>query len=262
MPAPLAKCSAQPQAVALFASDVHLQESMPQTSNAFLRFLSEYAVHVPQLFLLGDLFEYWAGDDDLATPFHQQIIEALRRVSSAGTAVFWMPGNRDFLIGDVFCAASGVTKITDPHVVTIAEQPVVLAHGDAQCTDDEAYMAFRTQVRDSRWQQNFLSMPLAQRKAIIAQLREGSREAQRSKSYEIMDVNRDAIAAVFNATQTHVMIHGHTHRPDAHSYPDEQRMRYVLPDWDCDASKKRGGWITAYGDRSFKRYQVDGDEMK
>lgn len=252
---------AQPHAVALFASDVHLQESMPRTSEAFFGFLYRHAVHAPQLFLLGDLFEYWAGDDDLADPFHQRVIQALRATSDVGVSIFWMAGNRDFLIGDEFASATGITRIPDPHVAVIADQPVVLAHGDAQCTDDAAYMAFRAQVRDSQWQQNFLAMPLAQRKAIITQLRDGSRAAQREKSDEIMDVNRDAIAALFSATDAQVMIHGHTHRPAAHAHLGKQCMRYVLPDWDCDASELRGGWIAAYSDGSFKRYRVDGIEM-
>jgi UDP-2,3-diacylglucosamine hydrolase len=243
---------AQPEAVALFVSDVHLQASLPRTTAAFIALLRQRAMRVRQLYLLGDLFEYWAGDDDIATPYHRHIVDAIRAVSDAGVAVYWIAGNRDFLVGDSFAQATGAMLLEEPFVTTIAGHRIVLAHGDAQCTDDLPYMAFRAQVREPQWQRQFLAMPLAQRKAIIEGLRNDSREAQRSKSYEIMDVNAGAIAALFDATDASVMIHGHTHRPARHEHGahGNRRMRYVLPDWDCDAEPPRGGWleIDALGD--------------
>jgi UDP-2,3-diacylglucosamine hydrolase len=247
--------AAQSKPVALFASDVHLQASMPQTTQAFLNFLSCRAIDAQQLYLLGDLFEYWAGDDDIGAAYNQQIVAALRTASDAGVRIFWIAGNRDFLIGADFAAATGCVILPDPSVVTIAGHRIALAHGDAQCTDDSDYMAFREKVRQQDWQQDFLAMPLMQRKAIIAGLRNGSREAQRTKSCEIMDVNREAIASVFDTTNTSILIHGHTHRPSRHEieWHGGTRVRYVLPDWEYDVEPSRGGWLELHEDGSFKQ---------
>jgi len=229
------------RARALFISDLHLQESHPRTADAFFRFLDEQAAHADQLYLLGDIFEYWAGDDDRGTPFHTRVIDALRAVSDRGVALFWMAGNRDFLVGAAFAEAAGLTLLAEPHVVTIGGQRIALVHGDAECTGDTEYIKFRTMVRSSAWQNQFLGMPLAQRKAIIAGLREGSREAHTTKSYEIMDVTPEAIEAVFAASGADVLIHGHTHRPALHLHG--AKRRYVLPDWELDSEPARGGWI-------------------
>jgi UDP-2,3-diacylglucosamine hydrolase len=242
--------------LALFISDLHLQASHPRTAEAFFRFLAERAVHAERLYLLGDIFEYWAGDDDLDDPFNRSVAAALRRVSEGGTAVYWLGGNRDFLVGTGFAEAAGLTLLPEPHVATIAGRQVVLVHGDAQCTDDVKYMAFRAQVRDPAWQQQFLAMPLAQRKAIIAGLREGSRAAHGEKSYEIMDVTPDAVAALHADSGTDVIIHGHTHRPALHEADGKQR--YVLPDWELDAEPIRGGWIAIDDDGRIRRVDLDG----
>ncbi len=213
-----------------------------------------------QLYLLGDLFEYWAGDDDLTSPFHQVIVAALRAVSDAGVAVFWIAGNRDFLVGADFAAACGLTLLAEPHVVDLGGTRVALVHGDAQCTGDVKYMAFRQQVRDPAWQAQFLAMPLAQRKAIIAGLREGSREAHTTKSYEIMDVTPDAVAQLHAQTGADIIIHGHTHRPALHH--DGQLARYVLPDWELDDETTRGGWIAVSADGAITRHQLDGSIVR
>jgi UDP-2,3-diacylglucosamine hydrolase len=247
--------------LALFISDLHLQESHPRTAEAFFRFLAERASQADALYLLGDIFEYWAGDDDLGTPFHQSIIDALRTVGDGGVAVYWMAGNRDFLVSRDFARAAGLTLLPDPHVATIAGQTVALAHGDAQCTDDIKYMAFRAQVRDPAWQQQFLAMPLAQRKAIIAGLREGSRQAHGEKSYEIMDVTPEAVAALHATTHADVIIHGHTHRPALHLDPGTGRRRYVLPDWELDAEPVRGGWIAIDDNGTITRHGLDGHPL-
>jgi UDP-2,3-diacylglucosamine hydrolase len=244
--------------LALFISDLHLQESHPRTAEAFFRFLAEHAARADALYLLGDIFEYWAGDDDLGTPFHQRIVSALRELADSGVAVYWMAGNRDFLAGQDFARAAGLSLLPDPSVITIGGQTIALVHGDAQCTDDLKYMAFRTQVRDPAWQQQFLAMPLEQRKAIIAGLREGSRQAQGEKSYEIMDVTADAVAALHEATGADTIIHGHTHRPALHQDPQTGRRRYVLPDWELDAEPPRGGWIAIDEDGTITRHGLDG----
>jgi UDP-2,3-diacylglucosamine hydrolase len=244
--------------LALFISDLHLQESHPRTAEAFFRFLVDRAPQAETLYLLGDIFEYWAGDDDLGTPFHQRIVDALRGLGEDGVTVYWMAGNRDFLAGQDFARAAGLTLLPDPHVTTIGGQTVALAHGDALCTDDVKYMAFRAQVRDPAWQQQFLAMPLTQRKAIIAGLREGSRQAHGEKSYEIMDVTPDAVAALHAATGADVIIHGHTHRPALHRDPATGRRRYVLPDWELDDEPVRGGWIAIDADGNITRHGLDG----
>ncbi|PWF46833.1 UDP-2,3-diacylglucosamine diphosphatase [Massilia glaciei] len=244
------------RASALFISDLHLQEAHPRTTGAFLRFLAERAVACEALYVLGDLFEYWAGDDDLGAPYHQSILSALRAVADAGVALYWIPGNRDFLTGPAFARAAGLRALAEPHVAEIGGQRIALVHGDAECTDDLNYMAFRAQVRQSAWQAQFLAMPLAQRKGIIASLREGSREAHTSKSDEIMDVTDAAVGALFARTGADVLIHGHTHRPALHQAGGKRR--YVLPDWDEDAEPARGGWIEIDAAGAITRRDRDG----
>ena len=245
--------------LALFVSDLHLQSAHPNTCAAFLIFLQERAMAARALYLLGDLFEYWAGDDDLSDPFHQQIALAIRAVSDAGVAVYWIAGNRDFLVGDAFAQAAGLTLLAEPHVADIGGQRITLVHGDAQCTDDLKYMTFRAQVRDPAWQAQFLALPLAQRKGIIAGMREGSRAAHTTKSYELMDVTPAAVDALYAATASDIIIHGHTHRPALHS--DGAKRRYVLPDWEPDAEPPRGGWIAVTSDGAITRYDLDGKAL-
>ena len=243
-----------PRPFALFISDLHLQVSHPRTLQAFLAFMKERAVQAERLYLLGDIFEYWAGDDDLADPFNAQVVATIRAVADAGTTVYWMAGNRDFLVGDAFARAAGLQQLADPHVIAAGPRTIALLHGDAQCTLDTAYMAFRAQVRQSAWQADFLGMPLAQRKAIIAGLRQGSRDAHTEKSYETVDVTPDAIDAVFLDTGADVIIHGHTHRPAVHEHG--KKLRYVLPDWEPDAEPRRGGWFALHADGSIVRHDL------
>jgi UDP-2,3-diacylglucosamine hydrolase len=268
MPEPMMRASGtaattEAETIAFFVSDLHLQPSMPRTAQAFLDFLQKHALKAQQLYLLGDLFEAWAGDDDIATPFNRQIIGALRSVADAGVAVFWIAGNRDFLIGADFAAAAGLTLLPDPFVIDSGPHRVILSHGDTLCTDDLGYMAFRAQVRQAAWQQAFLALPLAQRKALIAEMRDGSRAEQRLKPAEIMDVNSAAVATLFAASDSNVMIHGHTHRPARHEHAGAKgvQLRYVLPDWDCDAAPPRGGWIALTRDGQLHRFAVDGTEL-
>lgn len=256
--------SNQPAAtVALFISDLHLQAAHPRTTQAFLDFLQTRAIQVQQLYLLGDLFEYWAGDDDLETPYNSAIAAAIRQVSAAGVQVFWIAGNRDFLVGDGFAQAAGLSMLPDPSVISVAGRRLAIAHGDAQCTDDLAYMQFRAQVRQPQWQAQFLALPLAQRKAIIAGVRKESQEEQRHKTMEIMDVNAEAVNALFDATATNTLIHGHTHRPARHlsGEGDIVRTRYVLPDWEYDVKAQRGGWIAIDAAGTIRRYGHDGQQL-
>jgi UDP-2,3-diacylglucosamine hydrolase len=241
---------------ALFISDLHLQPAYPATSKAFFDFLEQHARHAQQLYLLGDLFEYWAGDDDIADPFHQQVVAALRAVSEAGVVVYWIAGNRDFLVGARFAEITNAILLPETWVAEIGGRKVVVLHGDAQCTQDTKYMEFRAMVRQPAWQAQFTAMPLAQRKAIIAGLRADSRKEQSGKSYEIMDVTPQAIADVFAETGAEVMIHGHTHRPALHHVDD--KLRYVLPDWEPEATPPRGGWIAIDVNGAITRHDLHG----
>ncbi len=253
-----ADSKAQPTPVALFVSDLHLTAAMPKTAQAFFGFLAHEASRAQQLYLLGDIFEYWAGDDDLDEPFNRRAVDALRAVSDAGIRIFWIAGNRDFLAGQTFAEAAGLTLLAEPHKTEIGGLPVVLVHGDALCTDDHAYMAFRQQVRDPRWQAAFLARPLAERKSLIASMREGSREAQRDKPMAIMDVNDGEVAQLFSSSGVQTLIHGHTHRPATHE--TAQGVRHVLPDWDCDhtdGGKPRGGWLAITSDGKLQRHMLD-----
>jgi len=239
-----------------------LQESHPRTADAFFQFLSTHAAHADQLYLLGDIFEYWAGDDDLDAPLNRRVVTELRALADGGLRIFWMAGNRDFLAGTGFAAAAGLSLLDEPHVITVGGQRIALVHGDAECTLDTKYMEFRAMVRNKDWQAQFLAMPLDKRKAIIAGLREGSREAHTTKSYAIMDVTPGAIEAVFDATGADVLIHGHTHRPALHRHG--QRRRYVLPDWELDNAADappRGGWIAVDEGGAVTRHALDGSTL-
>lgn len=227
---------------ALFISDLHLTEDEPANAAAFLDFLHGPARTAGSLFILGDLFEYWAGDDDLETPFNARIAAAIRALADTGTAVFFMTGNRDLLAGPTFAAAIGATLLEDPARVRCGDRDeaaavdaplLLLAHGDALCTDDLAYQAFRRQVRDPAWQAGFLAQPLAARKAFIAGLRQKSEAAKAEKAMEIMDVNADAVAALLREHGYPTLVHGHTHRPDTHRIRVDGHdcIRRVLPDW-------------------------------
>lgn len=251
---------AQPLTVALFISDLHLSPSYPHTTQAFFTFLKRHATQAKELYILGDLFEYWAGDDDVQDPYNKNVVDAIRALSDSGVKVFWIAGNRDFLVGARFASAAGLTLLPDPFIADIGGHRITLAHGDAQCTDDTTYMEFRQQVRQAQWQESFLALPLSQRKTIIANLRNESCQAKNAKSEAIMDVNALAINDLFNATDTSLMIHGHTHRPARHeSFIDgKPRVRYVLADWDLDTdmNAQRGDWIAIYKNGAIKRCNI------
>jgi UDP-2,3-diacylglucosamine hydrolase len=254
---------AQPETVALFISDLHLQEAMQRTTQAFVDFIERRACNTQQLYLLGDVFEAWAGDDDIDDAYNRRIVTLLKQLSNRGVALYWMAGNRDFLAGERFAEETGAVLLPDPYVTTISGNKLTLTHGDAYCTDDESYMQFRAQVRNPAWQHAFLAMPLEQRKTIIESLRAGSREAQRGKTYDIMDVNAAAIAELFASTQTSTIIHGHTHRPARHHYTQAagSAQRYVLSDWDLDQGMPRGDWLAIDAVGAIRRYGLDGVEI-
>ncbi|MFZ6688578.1 UDP-2,3-diacylglucosamine diphosphatase [Undibacterium sp. SXout11W] len=234
--------TAQPKSVALFVSDIHLSPSLPKTTRAFLSFLAEQGTRTKQLYILGDMFEYWVGDDDIYDKYNAKIVQTLRSLTAAGIQLFWIAGNRDFLIGEDFAIATGMQLLKDPSIITVAGKKIAICHGDEQCTDDTAYMQFRAQVRNIEWQRNFLTLPLAQRKTIVSGMRESSKMQQSQNELSIMDVNPTAIEQLFASSACHYLIHGHTHRPALHEH--DGQYRYVLPDWDCDEENPRGGWIS------------------
>lgn len=239
-----------PSLVAMFVSDLHLDPALPLTTARFFSFLEDSAPQAQSLYLLGDIFEAWIGDDDLGADFNRRVADALAALAAKNVSLYWIAGNRDFLVGQDFARAAHLSLLNDPHVLTLAGQRLVLTHGDALCTDDTAYMAFRKQVRDPLWQQQFLSQPLAARKQIAEGMRQQSRASQRGKSMQIMDVNQDAVEALFDDSGAQVMVQGHTHRPARHEHGHD-RVRHVLPDWDLDHGQPRGGWLALKADGSF-----------
>ena len=217
----------------LFISDLHLTPERPAAAASFRRFLEHPAATADALYILGDLFEAWVGDDDLVSPFHGEIAAALKQLANTGVPIHFLPGNRDFLVGAELARAAGLTLLADPTRIDLYGTPTLIAHGDAWCTDDARYQAFRAQVREPAWRAEFLAQPLARRHAMAAALREQSEQAKAGKRPEIMDVNPDAIAAAYRRHAVDRIIHGHTHRPARHDHliDGRPRERWVLPDW-------------------------------
>lgn len=216
----------------LFISDLHLDPARPHITQLFLRFLRTEATHANALYILGDLFEVWLGDDDLSE-HNLLVIHALRALSDSGVRVFLMHGNRDFLMGERFCSMSGALLLQDPAKIELYDTPTLLMHGDLLCTDDHKYMDFRSRVRTQEWQDDFLSKPLQERDHIVRNLRQESKDEMATKEQYIMDVNQDAVMATMRDHQVLRLIHGHTHRPDTHALLLDQHpaTRIVLGDW-------------------------------
>ena len=218
----------------LFVSDLHLHPSRPHTARLFHDFLAGPARGAAALYVLGDLFDAWAGDDDLSDPFNAAVCADLEALANAGTRVCFLPGNRDFLIADGFAKAAGVTIIADETVVDLAGTKTLLLHGDTLCTDDAEYQAFRTNIRSEHWCSDFLALPLAARKDEIERLRSRSENEKRVKPLALMDASAAAVAQAFAKHGVARMIHGHTHRMAHHEHQVDGRAceRWVLPDWD------------------------------
>lgn len=216
----------------LFVSDLHLDDSRPVAVGHFERFLTGIAPGADHLYILGDLFESWVGDDGIALPLPARTASLLFEASTRVPIAF-MHGNRDFLVAERFAAETGVKLLTDPTVVDLYGTPTVLLHGDTLCTGDHAYQHFRAQVRDPAWQAAALARPLTERVAIAQKMRTDSEGAKQGKSMEIMDVAPEAVEEAFAASGCTVMIHGHTHRPGRHVHHVNGRecVRWVLNDW-------------------------------
>ena len=216
----------------LFISDLHLDPERPAVTELFLELLDTRARGADAIYILGDLFEAWVGDDDTG-PMNLAVCEGLKKCAVAGTPVFIMHGNRDFLLGARFAAASGCTLLGDPTLIDLYGTPTLLMHGDLLCTDDTEYMAFRRMVRDSEWQRQLLSRPLQERQQMAREMRDRSREQTGGKPESIMDVNKEAVIKTMTDHRVQRMIHGHTHRPAIHDLliSGAPAQRIVLGDW-------------------------------
>jgi UDP-2,3-diacylglucosamine hydrolase len=217
----------------LFISDLHLTEERPEANERFIEFLEGKARGAQALYILGDLFEYWIGDDDLEEPFNAVMAGLLRRLTAGGVRLYFMHGNRDFLIGERYCMATGAELLPDPSVHDIGGVRTLLAHGDTLCTDDADYQNWRRVARSADWQRDFLARPRAERRGVVHGLREKSREVIQAKPAEIMDVNQAAVAQAMQSHGVTRLVHGHTHRPGRHLLALDARPaeRWVLPDW-------------------------------
>lgn len=212
----------------LFISDCHLDPVRPEITAALVRFLDERAASASHLYILGDLFEVWLGDDDPAAAM-QPVIDSLQMLA-AKIPVYFMAGNRDFLLGQDFAARVGLSLLDEPQQLQLGTHQVLMIHGDTLCTDDYDYQQFRNLVRSQVWQDEFLAQPLAERQRVAAQLRSDSAEAMAQKALDIMDVNPQAVQDCFCRNHVDTIIHGHTHRPAVHRYGEFQ-VRFVLGDW-------------------------------
>ncbi|MFZ2540901.1 MAG: UDP-2,3-diacylglucosamine diphosphatase [Gallionella sp.] len=222
----------------LFISDLHLSADHTHSMAAFQRFITTLAPQAEALYILGDLFEYWAGDDDMHDPFHARVISALHDLAAHNIQVYLMHGNRDLLMGNALALSCHATLLQDPTLLDLYGTPTLISHGDKLCTDDVEYQKFRAQVHSPEFQIKFLAQPLSERKAYIEQLRQHSSTAKQSKDSTIMDANNDAVAALLREHHYPRLIHGHTHLPKHHEHVvDGHRCdRWVLSDWDQQAS--------------------------
>ena len=230
----------------LLISDLHLSDERPSITDRFVDFLAREARGSRGLYILGDLFDYWVGDDELSVPdgapLARRVADALKTLARGGTTVFVMQGNRDFLLGSGFLAACGALALEDPTVTEIGGVETLLMHGDTLCTDDRDYMTWRGTARSPSWQAEFLAAPIGERHARLRALRAESEARKRTKSAAIMDVNQQAVLEAFRRHAVQRLIHGHTHRPGRHELDLEGRRceRWVLPDW-----YRAGGYLSA-----------------
>lgn len=228
----------------LLISDLHLHEERPDITGAFLAFLQQHAQRAQALYILGDFFEVWIGDDAI-TPFQRSIAAALSEVAAVGTQIYVMHGNRDFLIGDDFCKLADCQLLKDPSVVQLAGEQVLLMHGDSLCTSDRSYIRLRRVLRNPLILFILRNLPLRTRQRLAGDLRQKSKVSTRMKASDITDVNPDDVTRVMAQHKVRTLIHGHTHRPAIHNLGGE-KQRIVLGDWDTQ------GWFIKASARSIK----------
>ncbi|WP_462151686.1 UDP-2,3-diacylglucosamine diphosphatase [Pseudoalteromonas xiamenensis] len=219
-----------------FISDLHLSENRPDILHAFYQFLDSHMTsNVDALYILGDFFEVWVGDD-YETPFTLGIAERLNQLAEKNINVYFVHGNRDFLVGKRFAARASIALLPEQSVIDLYGTPTVILHGDEMCTQDEAYQAFRRKSRGWWWPRLMLAMPLWYRKRVARQAREKSKLSQMDKPPEVLDVTQDAVAKMFEKFAVKNMIHGHTHRPNIHKNEVFGSTRTVLGDWYTQSS--------------------------
>jgi len=223
----------------LFISDLHLADTQPEITRLLLDFLQQHAAQADALYILGDLFDAWLGDDDVSA-LNQQVASALGKLNKTSTPVYFIHGNRDFLLGERYAEQASLRLLPQTEVIDLYGQRALIMHGDTLCTDDIEYQVFRAKVRDPVWQQQILSLPLAQRRQLAGQLRETSRNATRLKAEDITDVNQTAVLQALRDHDLDLLIHGHTHRPALHQLDCDGRAarRIVLGDWDAQAQTR------------------------
>lgn len=216
----------------LFISDLHLHESRPQITRAFFHFLQTQAVHAEALYILGDFFDAWIGDDD-DTELPLQVANALQQFRQGGVKIYFMHGNRDFLLGESYANKAGMSLLADNTIIDLYGTATLLLHGDTLCTDDKDYQQFRAMVRSPEWQQQVLAQPIAARRTLAAQLRDKSQSMNSMKAADIMDVTPAEVVKQMEQAQVQLMIHGHTHRPARHPLiiDGKPAERIVLGDW-------------------------------
>jgi UDP-2,3-diacylglucosamine hydrolase len=216
----------------LFISDLHLSPDQPEIVELFLRFLGHRAQRAEALYILGDLFDAWIGDDNEIAPI-PTILNALQTLQASGCKLYIMPGNRDFLLGEEFAKKAGATLLADPTLINLHGTPTLLMHGDLLCTDDVAYQQFRQQIRNPALIADFLSKPIPERRVVAAEMRKQSGDINAAKSEDIMDVNAQAVEKFILDNGANMLIHGHTHRPDEHDIDLNgiHACRIVLADW-------------------------------
>jgi UDP-2,3-diacylglucosamine hydrolase len=226
----------------LIISDLHLNEERPETVDLFLHFLGDTVATAQALYILGDLFDAWIGDDDHSPPI-PSVVKALRQASDNGTRIYLMHGNRDFLLGERFAAATGCRLLQDPSVVSLAGAPTLLMHGDLLCTDDVDYQRARKMLRSAVFIEEFLNRPLQERRHLAQAYRKQSGEAISLKASEIMDVNQQTVERYMRERGVSRLVHGHTHRPGGHSFQLDGKTahRFVLGEW----HGKRGNYLRA-----------------
>ncbi|MDH4562399.1 UDP-2,3-diacylglucosamine diphosphatase [Pseudomonas sp. BN411] len=236
----------------LLISDLHLEEERPDITRAFLHFLQTRAPQAEALYILGDFFEAWIGDDAM-TPFQHSIAQALRKLADGGTRIFLMHGNRDFMIGSAFCREAGCTLLKDPSLVQMNGEPVLLMHGDSLCTQDEAYMRLRKWLRNPASLFILRNLPLTTRHKLARKLRKESRMQTPQKAAEITDVTPEEIPRILRQHGVRTLIHGHTHRPATHELDldGQPARRIVLGDWD------RRGWALQVDENGFLQHPFD-----
>ncbi|MFB9885094.1 UDP-2,3-diacylglucosamine diphosphatase [Balneatrix alpica] len=233
----------------LFISDLHLDPKRPDIHQALLALLAREAEGLEALYLLGDIFEYWIGDDGVQ-PWQLQLAKVLRQLHDQGCRLYFQHGNRDFLLGEAYAEHCGMQLLAEEQRIDLYGTAVLLMHGDSLCTQDQAYMAFRQQVRQPAWIQQVLSLPLQERIKLAEQMRAQSKMAASNKADDIMDVTPAEVEAALARHQVNILIHGHTHRPQRHPLA-EGKERIVLGDWD------KQGWLLRVADANPAHWQLE-----